>query len=232
MKKTIVSLSTVLSLALLSGCLGGNSDTKIEPKGFSQSLSTSGTTPPTIKTFSATSEVRYDGILAGSGCDTSMYVLIDEPTSGNVVLHDNGFYTYKPDAGFLGSDIFSYKTDANSSCEPTSITININKENATLPSAPSELSITIDVSCPTNLKLSWSDNADNETGYVIYQDGKPVSITDCVDATEETINFTFEEGKTYTFEVRAKNSAGTSAQVRKAVKLVDGVLVVQEVEEN
>jgi hypothetical protein len=89
-------------------------------------------------------------------------------------LHDNGCFTYTPNAQYQGSDSFSYKaSDDVSSCGVKTVTVDVCKPTIQPPAAPTNL--TIKALSTTKLELTWSDNSNNEEGFVIYQDGKLVA---------------------------------------------------------
>ena len=67
----------------------------------------------------------------------------------------------------------------------------------------------------TSASFTWSDNSDNETGFIIEQsiDASAYSIVDSTAAngTSKTLTGLFDSTKTYSFRVYAKNSKNRSA---------------------
>ena len=86
---------------------------------------------------------------------------------------------------------------------------------ATLPSAPSDL--VLKVASATSVQLSWTDNADNETGYQVYWSesaSKPAQPNRQlgVDVTSIVADALIT-GKSYNFWVEADNDVGASADI-------------------
>ncbi len=95
------------------------------------------------------------------------------------------------------------KNSAGSSAGATgSITT---KDITTPPKAPTDLEAL--AKDKTSVRLSWIDNADNESAYDVYQDGKLIKEigTNC----NCTVLTGLKAGTTYTFHVVAKNKIGT-----------------------
>ena len=87
------------------------------------------------------------------------------------------------------------------------------------PSAPSDLTSS-EVSSST-LKLNWTDNADDEDGFVISRNG---SVMDTVGANvTEFIDEGIESGTGYVYSVYAFNSVGNSAKVTHTVSTTTGI---------
>ena len=58
--------------------------------------------------------------------DRLMALLVDEPDHGDLVLGDDGSFTYTPDAGFDGSDSFTYRaSDGTNVSEEATVTIEV-----------------------------------------------------------------------------------------------------------
>ena len=212
MKKTNLTLSVALSLILFAGC--GDSATINVPKENileEKPLEIVNTIPvATFDTFSINKDVRYDGQLTATDADGDMlkYIIIDAPTHGSVVLHDNGCFTYTPDVGYKGSDTFSYKaSDDMSSCALKTVTVDVCEPTIQTPAAPSNLQVV--ALSTTKLELTWDDNSNNEEGFAIYQNGKLVANVNA-NKTKKIICCGLKAGTTYNFEVRAKNVAGVS----------------------
>ncbi len=90
------------------------------------------------------------------------------------------------------------------------------KEPTTIPQAPSELKIL--AQDDNSIRLGWKDNADNESAYEIFQDGKLLKTisTNC----HCTIIKNIPKEKTTTFEVRAKNKIGSSEGAKLTVNSI------------
>lgn len=85
--------------------------------------------------------------------------------------------------------------------------------SVTLPAAPSNLTAT--ASSPTQVKLSWKDNSNNETGFKIERQigaqGVWTQIATSATNTTGYANTGLTAGQSYRYRVRATNSAGNSA---------------------
>ena len=157
MKKSSIVISTALSLVLFAGCGSTNTKTQTTSEVSSQVNSTP---VATFDTFSISKDARYDGQLTATDADGDMlkYIIVTQPQHGSVVMHDNGCFTYTPDAGYKGGDTFSYKaSDDMSSCAVKRVTVNVNEPAVQTPNAPTNLKVK--ALSTTKLELTWSDNA-------------------------------------------------------------------------
>lgn len=103
-------------------------------------------------------------------------------------------------AGFGYSDVLA--VDAENECTPVA------------PDAPTDLSAIINCDNHEQLTISWTDNSDNETGFIIEEgesaEGPWVELdTAAADATEKLCTVTPDEA-TYYLRVGAVNGAGTT----------------------
>lgn len=90
-----------------------------------------------------------------------------------------------------------------------------------IPTAPSGLYATATVA--QQLTLRWTDNANNETGFLLQRSTDRANWTQIVDGTSNTILFTdtgLTTGATYYYRVRAYNSSGPSAWSETATAVV------------
>ena len=143
--------------------------------------------------------------------DTLTYEIVSQDLNGTVDLNEtSGIFIYSPAEGYTGTDSFMFKAkdEHNATSEEKKITIVVKGESdaADVPTAPTDLDV--NETTTTTVKLTWTDTSDNESGFVIYQDGKALKCVSA-DATSQVIDG-LEEGHTYTFTVRARNDAGYS----------------------
>ncbi len=75
-----------------------------------------------------------------------------------------------------------------------------------LPAAPTALSTTI--LSAAQVRLNWTDNSNNETGFTIQRDGVTIAT---VGANVRTFTDSVIAGQTYTYSVAAVNAAGSSS---------------------
>ncbi|WP_425004344.1 Ig-like domain-containing protein [Mycolicibacterium sp. S3B2] len=62
--------------------------------------------------------------------DSLTAALVDGPTHGELVLNDDGTFTYTPDADYHGTDSFTYTaTDGTATSSPATVTITVNPVN-------------------------------------------------------------------------------------------------------
>ncbi len=213
MKTSLIILSGVL-IALLSGCGGSSVPSQNENntnKNAVESVKVNSTPVATFDTFTISRDTRYDGQLTATDSDGDMlkYIIVTQPKHGSVKLNANGCFIYTSDKDYVGKDTFSYKaSDDVSACAVKTVTVNVKAPTTSAPTAPSNLQVK--ALSTTKLELTWQDNADNEEGFAIYQDGKLVATTKA-NQTQKVLCCGLEAGKTYNFEVKAKNEAGLSS---------------------
>lgn len=136
--------------------------------------------------------------------------LSSNPKSGSLTLNSNGSFTYTPNVGFTGTDSFDYYVSdgaLSSSIATVSLTVN----GASLPFAPSGLSATAQSSL--KIKLVWTDNSNNESGFLIERSTNQTSWSQIGTASANINTYTasgLKSGITYYFRVRAYNNSGSS----------------------
>ena len=104
----------------------------------------------------------------------------------------------------VGSTVPGYPTLTADSVYSNTATVGT---AGTPPAAPSNLTATI--LSATQIRLNWTDNANNETGFVIQHNG--VQIATVGTNTNTYTNTNAVLGQTYTYGVAAVNALGTSA---------------------
>jgi hypothetical protein len=223
-----ITLSILTSgLLFLAGC-GSNSTASFpqENQAVQQSSTQSfsqletrhiGVNHPPIacaKTFCTNKDTNLTGQLIATDEDGDVltYAVSDlNITKGTIDLNaSSGIFNYAPAEGFVGNYTFNFTAtdEHNATSEEKEITIVVKGETdvADTPTAPTDLEV--NATTTTTVKLTWTDTSDNESGFVIYQDGKAVKCVNA-DKTSQVIDG-LEEGHTYTFTVRARNEAGYS----------------------
>jgi len=86
-----------------------------------------------------------------------------------------------------------------------------------IPTKPSNLSAK--ALSATSIKLTWNDNSSNETGFRIYRDDNLIYVTG--PNVESYIDTGLSPNRSYTYKVRAANSAGESDAVSVTVSTND-----------
>ena len=180
--------------------------------GDSSAISTTVTTQDTVPTAPSS--------LSATTVTSSSVKLIWSDNSSN----ETGFRLYRNGSSIasLGAGTTTY-TDSSLSAN-TSYTYELRAYNSvgdssgtsimvttedTLPTAPTNLSATAQSS--TSIKLTWSDNSSNETGFRIYRDDNLIYI-----AGPNNENYTdtgLSPNHSYTYKVKATNSVGDSSAI-------------------
>ena len=217
-------LSSVSVALMLSGCMGDRSENdyqapidnqnKQDKKSDDKSkISDKINSAPegTFKELTTNSGVTYSGELTAtdSDGDTLIYEIVKKPLHGEIVIDKNGCFTYKPEAGYIGEDSFSYIVkDEISKSKIINVTIHISDDkDITKPLAPSSVDVEAITLC--KLKISYQDNSDNENGFEIYKDGELISV-ESANTTITNICSPMKPSKTYTIGVKSRTSAGSS----------------------
>ncbi len=132
------------------------------------------------------------------------------PNFGGLTLNSNGSFSYTPNTGFTGIDSFNYYvSDGALTSSIATVTITIN--GASLPSAPSGLAATAQPNL--NIKLTWTDNANNENGFLIERSTNLTSWSQIGTTSANITTYTasgLKSGVKYYFRVRAYNNTGNS----------------------
>ncbi len=180
--------------------------------GDSSAISVTVTTKDTVPTSPAS--------LSATDITSSSVKLIWSDRSNN----ESGFKIYKDGNSLttVGAGTTSYTVTSlnpntsynfevrayNSVGESSGIAILVTTKD-TIPQKPSNVQATPLSS--TSIKLTWNDEANNETGYRIYRDGNLIYITG---PNVESYTDTFlSPNHSYTYEIKATNLAGDSEGV-------------------
>jgi VCBS repeat-containing protein len=118
--------------------------------------------------------------------------VVSEPTNGTLLLSENGSFEYTPEAGFTGTDTFTYEvTDGEGGTATATVSLEVNTTernvnlcvNSTTPvDTEDELSVTVTLENPDNitanrtvLLIADETVVDNET--VIIEGGAETTLT-------------------------------------------------------
>jgi hypothetical protein len=147
-------------------------------------------------------------------------VLGTGPANGTVTLANDGGFSYTPAIGFSGTDSFSYRAfDNGLYSNAATVTLNIAPvASCTLPAAPTTL--TAKALPKLRIQLSWTDRANNESGFKIERttDGG-ATWTALAAVGNNATTYTDSNlvlAKPYGYRVKAWNSCGESATTNVA----------------
>ncbi|MFK5970718.1 MAG: choice-of-anchor Q domain-containing protein [Candidatus Marithrix sp.] len=99
-------------------------------------------------------------------------------------------------------------TATNASVDSTAILANTTTQ-VCLPNDPTDL--INNYASETQINLSWTDNSDNETGFIIERNGKLITTTDTNITSYSDSNLSC--GNTYSYSIRATNISGDSSDI-------------------
>ena len=170
----------------------------------------------TDKSANETNFVVYRGISLAGPWTTPLVSLNKNTTSySDLIGNTNQVYFYKVVATNTVGDTetLGFPTITTQSLDSNIITVGTPASNA--PAAPTNLTGVIQAG-PKNL-LSWTDNATNETGFLIQRsvNGAPETLLTTMNANNKTGKVSFLDsnvtpGNTYAYRVDSINSSGTS----------------------
>jgi VCBS repeat-containing protein len=93
-------------------------------------------------------------------------VKVSDPSHGSVTLNSNGSFSYTPDAGYSGSDWFTYKAN-DGTADSNTATVNITITADAPPAAPTGLTATPG---DGQVSLDWNDNSEPDlANYRVYR---------------------------------------------------------------
>jgi Bacterial Ig-like domain/Bacterial Ig domain len=88
--------------------------------------------------------------------------MVSGPDHGELSLQAGGSFTYTPDAGYVGSDSFTYKT-SDGTLESGTATVTIEVHDATAPTIVGKSPRDMNVSPNTKVKVTFSEEMDKDT---------------------------------------------------------------------
>ncbi len=191
----------------------------VDTQGNMSYNSFSGTVPvvPVADSYSLTAGTTVTpapGVLANdinpSNSTLSASVAIDV-LHGSLTLNANGGFSYTPTAGYVGTDTFTYKvSDGVSNDQTALVTLTVTAVQMTQPTTP--LPSTGAGAVLVNTALDWADVI-GATSYDVYlwvtAQTKPATATANVTASNYVPPATLMGSTNYSWQVVAKNSAGT-----------------------
>ncbi len=222
------------SILLLSGCGGSRTDMSSGIVNLSQTDAQSAqkdklvpsnvvnsTPQATFDAFSINKNQEFHGALSAVDADGDRleYRIVEQCAHGVVHLSSEGYFTYKPHAGYKGHDSFTYIVkDALSSSTVKKVEIDVVEVASPLPKAPTNLKLEALGVC--KVRVSWEDSSTNESGFGIYQDGALVSVVK-ENVTTADICGGMKPATEYRIAVVATNIAGASKPLIGYVKTKD-----------
>ncbi len=163
------------------------------------------------KTFFTTKDTNLTAQLVATDNDTLTYAISDLNISkGSIDLNtSSGLFDYAPAEGFVGTYTFNFTAiDEHDANDTAAITVVVQEPDMALqkPSAPTNLEV--NSSTTTSINLTWTDTSNNESGFIIYQNGVAVK---CIEENQQSVMISgLAEGQSYEFTIKAKNAAGCS----------------------
>jgi VCBS repeat-containing protein len=154
--------------------------------------------------------------------DTLTAIKVSDPAHGDLVLHDNGAFSYQPEPGFSGADSFTYKaSDGALSSTETLVTITIRSVNY-LPSAVDD-NAQIDEDTTAEIDVLANDRDLVDTPIEIISVGSPASGNAVIAGS--SIRYTpaenFAGDDSFTYTIADRDGDSSSAIVRVTISPVN-----------
>ncbi|MBS3787766.1 fibronectin type III domain-containing protein [Candidatus Bipolaricaulota bacterium] len=113
------------------------------------------------------------------------------------------------DTGLEGETDYNYRVSSYNDGEESSLTEGLKITTPVeVSSAPGNMSS--EILSPTEIRLSWADNSDNEDGFRVYRDGE--KIAEVGPNTTSYVDAEVNENTSYTYRVSSFNEAGESSR--------------------
>ncbi len=183
--------------------------------------------PPTIPALvpvddtadTLTGEAVTIPVLSNDGDSTAEWTLAVDagPANGTATLNVDGTITYTPNAGFEGTDTFSYTaTDTNGATGTATVTVTVTRPAPRVP-APSD--DTAETTQDTSVEIHVLDNDGDLEGWTLQPGTAPENGT--VDYTATTATYTPRPGytgsDTFTYQLSDGEGNTTTATVTIAI---------------
>ncbi|MGH2747321.1 MAG: S8 family serine peptidase [Actinomycetota bacterium] len=198
-----VSSATVFNPALLATDTGGGGETNSAPVANNDSATTEIDTAIAVDVLANDSDADGDPLTVTN---------LTQPSNGAVVLNPDGTVTYTPNAGFVGSDSFTY-TANDGTTDSNVATVSITVQDSTTDD-PDPWDLTV---IGTKLRgtksadLTWTTGATSAGSVDVYRDGAKVTTTDNDGAHTDVIG---KGGGSHTYQVcEANSTTNCSAEV-------------------
>lgn len=170
------------------------------------------------------------GVLANDGDadgDALTAVIAEGPSSGTVTLAEDGSFSYSPDAGFVGSDSFTYTaSDGQGGSATGSVTLAVNAAPNTDPVAADDSATTVAGAAVTVDVLANDSDANGDSltiTSVAAVTGGTAVIDDqgTEDTSDDTIVYTPDAGTTgeQTFTYAISDGAGGTSEATVTVQV-------------
>ncbi|MHC5067017.1 MAG: LamG-like jellyroll fold domain-containing protein, partial [Planctomycetota bacterium] len=161
-------------------------------------------------------DVALPVVLAANDADGDplTYVVVDQPSSG-VLSGTAPNVIYAPDAGFFGSDSFTFiANDGLADSGVATISLIVNQVDDEAPSVPQD--VVLNVVSDSEIAVSWSPSVDNVgvIDYTVYRDGLAVATVTGVSYSDVGL----EASTTYAYTIAANDGAGNSSVESVAVQ--------------
>lgn len=150
-----------------------------------------------VETTGAGQPVNFNVMTNDNGNNIRVLAVLSQPANGNITWDENGNFTYVPNAGFSGTDYFTYViTNANGVTSTATVQITVEG------SAPGALSATFGENCDqTGTTSQYTVTVTINGGTAPYTITGPISQT----TNNSVIVFTMNDGEGYKLTIRDAN---------------------------
>lgn len=205
-----------ISLTLSDGSLSDTASTTVTVNNAAPALSNIAVSPATINVGGSTT---LSGTITDVGTlDTQTIIISWGDGSSNTTLNlAAGVTVFSAAHQYNTSGTFNIgvtATDDDTGSASGGASVTVNQPPPVVPNAPSNLTAT--AVSPTQINLAWTDNSDNESGFLIERcdgNGKCTNFVQIAQTAADVNVFSnvgLTAGTNYTYRVRAFNAVGNS----------------------